>query len=181
MADSALKSLNNRLTANLKGVASDTVLADIWTFASEALDNVFEHSEAERAGVVAAQKYESKTRGKRLQLVIADAGLGVLETLRSGNAAAQKLADRELLLAAFREGLSRKQEKGRGCGLTRCAQVAARYGANLTVRSGAMWAFLVTQSAKAGVSIGIFNDEAASVAGTQITLELYLDRLSRDG
>ncbi|MBX7096427.1 MAG: hypothetical protein K1X89_01830 [Myxococcaceae bacterium] len=180
-AGDALTSLNDSLAANLDGAASDKVIADIWTFASEALDNIFEHADARRAGVVAAQRYESPTRGSRLQLVIADAGLGVLSTLRDGNPQAASLPDRELLLAAFREGLSRKKDRGRGCGLVLCAQVAARYGANLTVRSGEMWAMLVTKSAKTGISIGIFNDEVAPVVGTQITLELYLDRLAGHG
>ena len=178
-AEEALNRLDERLRVNLVGTASEETLDDLWTFAAETLGNIFEHSGAATPGVVAAQRYASPKRGPRISIVIADAGLGIPKTIRDGNPAAAKMNDKDIILTAFRDGLSRRAEKGRGCGLTQCARVAMKHQANLRVRVGRVWAKLVTRSEKAGITIGFFEDEAATISGTQIALDLYLDRLRR--
>lgn len=177
-ATSTLERLHERLTENLATTTGRGPINDLWTFASEALDNIYEHSETPRPGVVAAQRYNSTGRGPRLSLVIADAGLGIPTTIRAGNPSAARMDDKDIILAAFRDGLSRRSGRGYGCGLTRCAQVAARYEGNLRVRVGRAWTKLVTRSARMGLTIGFYG-EGASIAGTQIALDLYLDRLRR--
>jgi len=177
-ATSTLERLHERLTENLAASTGKDPINDLWTFASEALDNIYEHSETPRPGIVAAQRYNSIDRGPRLSLVIADAGLGIPTTIRAGNPSVASMADKDIILAAFRDGLSRRSGKGDGCGLTRCARVAARYEGNVRVRVGQAWTKLVTRSAKMGLTMGFYG-EGASIAGTQIGLDLYLDRLER--
>jgi hypothetical protein len=174
--DSTLERLDERLCKNLGSAAkAEDAIGRIWTCASETLDNIFQHSETPIAGIIAAQPYAG-TRS-RLQLVIADAGLGLTTTIRAGNPKAVGLSDVDLIVAAFREGLSRRLEGGHGCGLTRCAEVAARYGGNLRVRTGHTWAKLVTKSRKTGWSVAISEDHAAPIHGTIIAFDFYLDRL----
>jgi hypothetical protein len=177
--DAALRKLATRLEENLSGRAraSDAV-GRIWTCASETVSNVYEHSESPVPALIAVQRYSSKERGVRLQLVIADAGLGLATTIRTGNpAAAGTKSDVDLIVAAFKQGLSSKLERGRGCGLTQCARLAALYAGNLRVRTGATWAKLITKSQK-GWTAGFYDNEAAFVSGTQIVFDFYLDRVS---
>lgn len=177
--DEALGRLTTRLAENLSGRARvSEVVNRIWTCASETVSNVYEHSEAPVPGLMAVQRYSSKERGDRLQLVIADAGLGLATTIRTGNpTAAGTKSDVDLIVTAFREGLSSKLERGRGCGLTQCARLAALYAGNLRVRTGATWAKLITKSKK-GWTAGFYDDKAAFVSGTQIVFDFYLDRVS---
>jgi hypothetical protein len=178
LGDDALRRLTARLEENLSRRANAEVANRIWTCASETVGNIYEHSESPVPGLLAVQRYSSAERGDRLQLVIADAGLGLATTIRTGNpSGAGTKSDVDIILAAFREGLSSKLERGRGCGLTQCAQLAARYGGNLRVRTGGVWAKLVTKSKK-GWTVGIYDDEAAFVAGTQLVFDFYLDRVT---
>jgi hypothetical protein len=180
----ALISLRESLETNLASFPAkrrQAIVNDIWTFSAEVIENIYNHSESPVGGVVAAQRYKSDERGPRLRLVIADGGLGIPSTIRSGRpTSTQGMTDAPIILAAFREGLSRSSvELGRGCGLRCCASIAMRHHANLRIRAGSSWAFLVTKSKKKGVTLGIYSDEAAPIAGTQITFDFYLDRMQR--
>jgi len=183
MATNALDHLRERLAGNLESLPrSGEVVDNIWTFAAEAIGNIDEHSQTPVPGLVAAQRYNSPTRGPRLHLVIADGGLGIPETIRAGNpAGAADRTDVEVMLAAFKDGLSRRSTRGRGCGLTTCARIAMAYKGNLRVRVGRTWARLITKSARAGLSLGFFEDDAAPISGTHISLDFYLDRLEELG
>lgn len=178
-ADAVIGSLYVQLARILGAAEGRSDAANrIWTCASETIGNVYEHSESPVPGVVAAQLYASGTRGPRVELVIADAGLGLLATIRHGNpGAAGTKTDVELILEAFSKGLSSKLEPGRGCGLQQCASLAAKYEGNLRVRTGTTWVKLVTKSQK-GWTVSIADDEAAMIAGTQLVFTFYLDRFS---
>ena len=183
MASGALDLLRERLAENLATVRNSAAVVDnIWTFAAETIGNIDEHSQTPVPGVVAAQRYKSQIRGSRIHLVIADGGLGIPATIRTGNpvAAADK-TDVEIIIAAFKDGLSRQLARGRGCGLTTCARIAMLYKGNLRVRVGRTWARLITKSARSGLSLGFFEDEATPISGTHISLDFYLDRLERLG
>lgn len=179
-ADDAIGVLHGQLAGLLgAGEGRRDAAKRIWTCASETIGNIFEHSRSPVPGIVGAQLYSSDNRGQRIELVIADAGLGLLTTIRTGNPqAAGTKTDVALILEAFRKGLSSKLEPGRGCGLTQCAALAAKYEGNLRVRTGSTWVKLVTKSQK-GWTVGIYDDEAAMVAGTQLVFTFYLDRVSR--
>ncbi|HEX2879777.1 MAG TPA: ATP-binding protein [Polyangiaceae bacterium] len=179
-ADSALKKLTNRLQENLSGNAEvEAIVNRIWTCASETVSNIYEHSESPVPGVITVQRYATKEGGSRLQLVIADAGLGLTATIRKGNPMGVRgRSEVQLILAAFQEGISSKLEPGRGCGLTKCAQLAAIFAGNLRVRTGSTWAKLVTKSKK-GWTVGIYDDAAVQLPGTQIVFDFYLDRVAK--
>ena len=178
-ADGALDQLRVRLAENLARLPNaEDVIDNIWTFAAETIGNIYDHSQTPVAGIVAAQRYSSASRGARLHLVIADGGLGIPATIRAGNpAAAGDQTDAEIVHKAFRDGLSRSVVGGHGCGLTTCARIAMRYQANLRVRVGRTWAKLIAKSAKTGLSLGFFEDAATPISGTHVSLDFYLDRL----
>lgn len=179
-ADKTLKRLLSNLESNLSNIGSskrDLLVNRIWTFSAEALGNIFEHSQSKVPGIIAAQRYESKERGARLHLVIADGGLGISNTIRAGlPSETQGKKDSQIIFTAFKEGLSRKLGSG-GCGLKTCAEIAMHYQANLRVRVGRTWVKLITKSAKTGITLGVYSDEAFPIKGTQISFDFYLDRL----
>ena len=179
-ADEVISTLPDQLGEILgAGEGRSDAVNRIWTCASETIENIYEHSESPVPGVVAAQLYASGSRGPRVELVIADAGLGLLTTIRRGNPrAAGTKTDVALILEAFSKGLSSKLEPGRGCGLTQCAALAMKYEGNLRVRTASTWVKLVTKSQK-GWTIGIYDEKAAMVTGTQLVFTFYLDRVSR--
>ena len=179
-ANSTLTNLRASLESNLDsfGAAKQRkIVDDLWTFSAEVIGNIYEHSETPVPGVVAAQRYGGDR--PRLHLVIADSGLGIPATIRAGRPTeAKDKSDADIIFAAFRKGLSRNRaEVGRGCGLTRCATIAMRYQANLRVRAGTSWTKLITKSAKTGITLGIYDDKAMSIAGTHVSFDFYLDRL----
>lgn len=180
-ADSTLHKLQTRLANNLgklEAVRRQGIVSHLWTFSAEIIGNIYEHSETPVPGIVAAQRYDRGELGPRLHLVIADSGLGIPQTIKQGRAELRHKKDSEIILAAFRDGLSRNpREIGRGCGLTRCASIAMRYQANLRVRTGTTWVKLITKSAKTGVTIGYYDDSAARIEGTQVSFDFYVDRL----
>jgi len=179
--ESTLKKLRTRLASNLRSLASErreSMVNALWTFSAEVIGNIFEHSETTAPGIVAAQRYDGE-RGPRLHLVFADSGLGIASTIRAGRPVQAKgKSDVEIILAAFRDGLSRNpREVGRGCGLTRCASIAMEHQANLRVRTRTSWVKLITRSAKTGL-VAIFEGAGAPIDGTQISFDFYVDRLS---
>jgi hypothetical protein len=181
--DSTLKKLQGRLESNLRTLDDGlrrSIVSALWTFSAEVIGNIYEHSESPVPGIVAAQRYDGE-RGPRLHLVFADSGLGIANTIRSGRPQQLKgKTDVDIIFAAFRDGLSRNRlEVGRGCGLTRCASIAMEHQANLRVRTKTSWVKLITKSAKTGVTIGYFEANAAPIAGTQISFDFYVDRLSQ--
>lgn len=180
-ATAALELLRVRLDENLVGVRDAGAIVDnIWTFAAESIGNIDEHSQTPVPGVIGVQRYVSRTRGTRVHLVISDGGLGIPATIRAGNpVAAGDRTDVEIVLAAFKDGLSRRLARGRGCGLTTCARIAMLHQANLRVRVGSTWARLITRSARTGVALGFFEDNATPISGTHISMDFYLDRLGQ--
>lgn len=181
----ATKALVRRLTERLEtnldvGGNSRTVIDHVWTVVTELLSNIHEHSRTGIPGIMAIQPYNPPGRGKKLTLAIADSGVGMVTTIKeSGSPRIEGLEDHEIILKAFREGLSRREPTtpGSGCGLTRCAEIAWKYEGNLTVRTMNIWTKLVTRSARTGISVGLYSNSQPVVRGTQIYFEFYLDRL----
>ena len=92
----------------------------------ELIDNVRNHSQSPSAGYAALQVYTPRTGSRRMvEVVVADAGAGILGTLRPVLLAKQsplgRLDDQALLLYAVNSGISRDGEAA-GCGITRSAK-----------------------------------------------------------
>lgn len=79
---------------------------------NEITDNVLVHAESKIGGLVQVISYP---RSKYVQFVVADAGLGIPATLRTGQFAGA--SDVELLDQAIREGVTRDKSVGQGNGL----------------------------------------------------------------
>lgn len=105
-------------------------LAEFKTCMSELFNNINDHSEFD-VGSVFAQWYPQK---KNLQIVVADFGQGIPETVRRIEA---DLTDNEAIIRAFDEGFtSQSTPQNRGQGLYYLRQnVLDHLGGRLTVRS----------------------------------------------
>lgn len=103
-----------------------------FTVFSELIDNIFQHSSTQLDGYAVLQVYK---RG--VTVAVSDSGRGIIETLRpslrSEFPRLKKMSDTDLLVEAFRTGLSRHGRE-RGCGLRRSAEQAIKYKATLDVR-----------------------------------------------
>ena len=128
VVDALCEPLNKRGTLDLKSPA--------FTVLTELCENVFIHSGTHIPGY-ASLKAHFDARRPRLEVAVSDSGQGIPETIRGaiGGRFARK-ADWEIVVEAFRQGLSRMgRDSGRGCGLVRCAQLAAEYKSELIVRT----------------------------------------------
>ncbi len=127
LTEAVMRSCGDRPNANeLKGAA--------WTIFAELIDNIFSHSDTQLDGYAALQFYP---KGNSLKVAVSDSGLGIMNTLRPALKnefpALDRLSDTELLIEAFRQGLSR-HGADRGCGLKGSAAKAIKYNADLDVR-----------------------------------------------
>ncbi len=134
---------------------------DICTMVSEMLQNIFYHSESKRAGLVSIQNYRRK---QLMQLVIADAGVGIPETIRlSPDYTDNELTDIEAILESVKKGVSRQGVKaGRGEGLSHCVRLAKKHHAQLFIRSNSAWVSVTVHKGRGTAGIGEF------FSGTQI-------------
>lgn len=107
----------------------------VFTALGELVDNVFNHSFTRIPGYAILQAY--KGTKPAVQIAVSDSGLGIPRSIRQ--ALTERVAaksDVELIVQAFRDGLSRHgTTSGRGCGLPRCAALATEYGSWLRVRT----------------------------------------------
>ena len=109
---------------------------------SEVCANAAEHGVSSFGAYAAVQAYHhivsgSRRRGEEVLIAIADGGVGVRETLsRNPKYAEETATDNEALRHALEMGVSGTGELGRGGGLALVAQIAARSGGSLSLRSG---------------------------------------------
>ena len=131
--------LADRLAACALPEHRDALAATAFTFFAELIDNIRLHSHSPRPGLVALQVYAPTAGARRMvEVVVADAGDGVLATLRPALAidrpALAALSDEALLLHAVNEGASRHGAEA-GCGITQSARkVLRRVDPGLSVR-----------------------------------------------
>jgi hypothetical protein len=122
-----VKALRRRDDCESLGNATYTVFAEL-------IDNIYEHSSTELDGFAVLQVYRN---GGRVKVCVSDSGKGIIKTLRPvlklQRSEYSLLSDTDLIVEAFRSGLSR-HGAGRGCGLKACADQAVRFHANLAVR-----------------------------------------------
>jgi hypothetical protein len=109
---------------------------------SEVCSNAAEHGASSFGAYAAVQAYHHivsgpRRRGEEVLVAIADGGVGVRETLsRNPKYAGHTTTDNDALRLALEMGVSGTGELGRGGGLTLVAQIAARSGGSLSLRSG---------------------------------------------
>lgn len=124
------RGIPNRLTEKLAACAApdvrEALASAAFTYIAELVDNIRTHSRSPRPGYAALQVYTPLMGSRRLvELAVADAGQGVLATLRPALAgqggALAKLDDQQLLLHAVNQGVSR-HGNGAGCGITQSAK-----------------------------------------------------------
>ncbi|KLD71230.1 hypothetical protein [Xanthomonas pisi] len=121
--DAALPSkLADRVAACVLPEHREALGATAFTFFAELIDNIRLHSQSTRPGLVALQVYAPTAGVRRMvEVVVSDAGAGVLATLRPALAidrpALAAMSDEDLLLYAVNKGASRHGSEA-GCGIT---------------------------------------------------------------
>jgi hypothetical protein len=122
--------LAERLAACALPEHREALAATTFTFFAELIDNIRLHSASPRPGLAALQVYAPLDGARRMvEVVVADAGDGVLATLRPAlvvdRPALATLSDEALLLHAVNEGASRHGAEA-GCGITQSARKVLR-------------------------------------------------------
>jgi anti-sigma regulatory factor (Ser/Thr protein kinase) len=143
----------------------------VFTVLAELIDNVYSHSETAVPGYAMLQAYE---KADRVWIAVSDSGIGIPHSLR--RALGRRVArwtDQDLIVEAFQDGLSRHGDmSGRGCGLPRCAKLAADFGSSLIVRTPAAHVRLLPYAADGHRALIRAASEA--LQGTHIGIEFPL-------
>jgi len=144
----------------------------VFTVLGELVDNVFSHSGTELPGYVSLQAYD-KQRRPRVQIGVSDSGVGIPASIRETlGARVRGKSDAELVVQAFREGLSRHgANAGRGCGLPQCASLAARYGSTVHVRTPSAQVILRPAGAEREFHQADVTERVGVLSGTHVYLE----------
>lgn len=134
---------------------------DICIMASEIMQNIFYHSKAKNSGMIAIQKFAHL---KYMQMIIADRGIGIPESLRTSEEYKdKKMKDSELIFEAVKKGVSSLGKiEDRGEGLAKCVELAKVHNAELFIRSNYAFANILFKQ-KSG-----YLAESHFFAGTQI-------------
>jgi hypothetical protein len=129
------RQLADALEAALEARPDRTSLSSAaYTIFAELITNVHDHSQTVLDGFAALQVYP---QGKRVQVVVSDSGIGLLETLRPKLLISTKkhFADAELIRALFCDDLD-WNKKGKGMGLPQCAHIALKCKGSVGIRLG---------------------------------------------
>lgn len=125
--------LDGILTA-LSEFDRDELRAIEWSI-NETTDNVINHANAATGGYVQVTNYAGKA--KRIELAVADAGIGIPGSLRSSHP--EMLTDTEALDKAIREGVTRDRRIGQGNGLYGAWRITELSGGRFEAYSGNAW------------------------------------------
>ncbi|MFQ5953891.1 MAG: STAS-like domain-containing protein [Kiloniellales bacterium] len=125
----------NRIVGAILGAIPGMDRADFAAFEwaiNELTDNVLTHSESQIGGLVQVSTFQKNK--KRVEFVVADAGIGVPESLRKSYP--DFSSDTEALDKAIREGVTRDKSLGQGNGLFGSWQICSHSGGRFHVESG---------------------------------------------
>lgn len=125
----------NRIVNVMLGAIPELNRTDLAAFewaVNEITDNVLVHSESPVGGLVQVSTFV-KGR-KRVQFVVADAGIGIPASLRTGHP--QIGSDTQALDSAIREGVTRDPSIGQGNGMFGSYEICNRSGGEFLVDSG---------------------------------------------
>ncbi len=159
------------------GDNTEHLLSSVFTTLGELIDNVFNHSETRTSGFAILQAY-GKSR-PAVQIAVSDSGIGIPASIRRGlRGAAKNRDDPELIIEAFRGGLSRHGDTGgRGCGLPKCAELAAKYGSTVWVRTRGADVALRRQAVRSENLEAQITIPEGLLDGTHICLEFPIEKL----
>jgi hypothetical protein len=125
----------NRIINVMLGAVPELTRSDFAAFewaVNEITDNVLVHAKSPVGGLVQVSTFV-KNR-KRVQFVVADAGIGIPVSLRGGRPAIA--SDTEALDLAIREGVTRDASVGQGNGLFGSYQICSKSEGEFMVDSG---------------------------------------------
>lgn len=144
----------------------------VFTVLAELVDNVFTHSQTPTPGYAILQAYD-KRRRPRVQIAVSDSGLGIPASIREGlGDRVGRRTDADLIIDAFKDGLSRRGKAGgHGCGLPKCAQLAADYGSTLYVRTPSAQVVLHPAMGTRGFHQAEIRVPGGQLDGTHVCLE----------
>jgi len=140
--ESTPKKLKNRFVSH----AGKKYSATAFTIISELYGNVRDHSQSPIPGLVGLQYYKKGPKGPHIQTVISDSGIGIVGSLMPIlNNKYPKLAAKYdfsdpksaplLVKEIFKKGgITQTDEEGRGLGLKRSGDVAAKFDARVSIR-----------------------------------------------
>lgn len=135
----------------------------------ELLENALTHAESAVGAYAAAQVYPTK---KRIEISIADAGIGIRAHLQRNPKNKRITTDTAAIEYAAKEGVtgvqSTEPDEQRGRGFTNLLTLGSRYGANLVIRTGAGRGTLVARPNKATNSY--VSKTQAAIPGTWASL-----------
>ena len=125
----------NRIVNVMLGAVPDLERSDFSAFEwslNELTDNVLVHAKSPVGGLVQVSTF-LKFR-KRVQFVVADAGIGIPESLREGHR--EITSDLDALDKAIREGVTRDPAIGQGNGMFGSYQICSKSGGDFLIDSG---------------------------------------------
>lgn len=111
-------------------IPKDVVSALEWSI-YEICDNVINHSNSPNGGFVEAVTYSKE---KRISFTVADAGRGILNSLREGIPTLR--TNVEAIGEAMKEGVTRDKQFGQGNGLNGSLNITTMSGGSLDISSG---------------------------------------------
>jgi hypothetical protein len=127
----AVNRIINAVLGGIPNIRREDFAALEWAI-NELTDNVIVHSQSEIGGLVQVSNFRRSR--KVLEFTIADAGLGIPTTLRSGGAFVG--TDVSALDRAIREGVTRDKSVGQGNGLFGSYQICSHSGGEFAIESG---------------------------------------------
>ena len=125
----------DRIVNAMLGAVTEMARSDFGAFEwsiNEIMDNVLTHSESQTGGLVQVSTFQQKRRV--IQFIVADAGLGIPETLREGHP--EITSDPDALDRAVREGVTRDRSVGQGNGLFGTYQICSNCHGRFRLDSG---------------------------------------------
>lgn len=125
----------NRIVNVILGALPDLHRSNLASFewaVNEITDNVLLHSDSTIGGLVQVSTFQKNT--KSVQFVVADAGIGIPTTLKSGRPDIR--SDTEALDQAIREGVTRDTSVGQGNGLFGTYRACSKSNGFFQVDSG---------------------------------------------
>ncbi len=127
----AVNRIVNAILGGIPDIRREHFAALEWSI-NELTDNVIVHAESPIGGLVQVSRFMTNT--KVVEFTIADAGLGIPTTLRSGGKFSG--SDTDALDSAVREGVTRDRSIGQGNGLFGSYQICSHSGGTFQIESG---------------------------------------------
>lgn len=158
----AVNRIVNAILGGIPDIRRENFAALEWAV-NELTDNVIVHSESSIGGLVQVSSF--KRNAKIVEFTIADAGLGIPTTLRSGGNFSG--SDTDALDRAIREGVTRDKSIGQGNGLYGSYQICSHSGGAFQIESG--HARLLFRPGEYGLEI---RDQKIPVNGTLVIAKI---------